>query len=78
MHPRSIDHEPAFPSQRVVDRQLDDTHGREHANQQQQKVLRENVQAPDILAEEAVVVREVPFPNRSARDNQVGNEAMTM
>ena len=78
MHSCSVDHQAAFPSQRVVDRQLDYAGGREHANKQQQQVLRENVQAPGVLTEKAVVVREVSLLDRSTRYDQVGDEAMAM
>jgi hypothetical protein len=78
MHPRSVDHEAAFASQRVVDRQLDYTRRCERTNQQQQQVFRQNVQAPGVLTEEAVVVRKVPLPDRSTRYDQVCYEAMAM
>tara|TARA_B100001013_G_scaffold282429_1_gene182381 strand:+ start:187 stop:369 length:183 start_codon:yes stop_codon:yes gene_type:complete len=48
------------------------------ANKQQQQVLRENVQAPGVLTEKAVVVREVSLLDRSTRYDQVGDEAMAM
>ena len=78
MHARSVDHQSALASQGIVDRQHNHTRGGKHANQQQQQTSRENVQLPGVLTEEAMVVRKMPLPDRSARHDQVGNEAMAM
>ena len=78
VHSGSVDGQPSFAAESVVDGQLDESSGGERLHQHFGQDLAQTIEQPSRLTEEAMIAAVMSPPGATARPYQFGDETATM